>query len=171
MFDIGFLEILVVLIIALMVIGPERMPEVARKIGQFTGKTRRFINSLKEDSEISKTINDIQTSINIEEQKQELESVRHSLQEDLGRIEKDWDVKFDQDVSRPFDYDESTPIASSQFNKAPQQPVLPKAEHEDDALPAPKDINTQPVKPSSDTQHSDKKVSQSLQPEDKAEKA
>ena len=46
MFDIGFLEILVILIIALMVIGPARMPEVARKIGAFTGKTKRFINSM-----------------------------------------------------------------------------------------------------------------------------
>jgi len=44
MFDIGFLEIIVILVITLMVIGPERMPEVARKMGQFIGKTRRFIN-------------------------------------------------------------------------------------------------------------------------------
>ena len=49
MFDIGFLEIMVILIIALLVIGPERMPELARKIGSFMGRMRRFINSVKED--------------------------------------------------------------------------------------------------------------------------
>ncbi len=129
MFDIGFLELLVIMVIALIIIGPERMPEVARKIGQFTGKTRRFINSMKQDSEITGVINELQNSMNLEEQKKEIESVTNALEEDLTRIEKDWDVDLDdKDISRPFERDESTPLSASQFNKAPQQPAIPQPE-------------------------------------------
>lgn len=124
MFDIGFLEILVIMVIALIVIGPERMPEVARKIGQFTGKTKRFINSMKEDSEISKTVNEIKDSMNLEEQKKEIESVTNQLQDDLTRIEQEWDVKIDEDISRPFSTNEENPVLSNQFNKAPKQPDI-----------------------------------------------
>lgn len=134
MFDIGFLEIIIIMVIALIVIGPERMPEVARKIGQFTGKTKRFINSMKEDSEISKTLHEIQDSVNLEEHKREIESVTNSLQEDLSRIENEWDVDIDQEISRPFERDETKPMSGNQFNKAPQQPVVPKPEPESEQI-------------------------------------
>lgn len=130
MFDVGFLEILVIMVIALIVIGPERMPEVARKIGQFTGKTKRFINSMKQDSEITQTMNEIQNSMNLDEQKKEIESITSSLQEDLSRLENEWDVELDKDISRPFAKDEAQTAAGNQFNKAPQQPVIPQAQEQ-----------------------------------------
>ncbi len=49
MFDIGFWELFVVLVIALLVIGPERLPAMARKAGLWVRKIRGFMSSVKED--------------------------------------------------------------------------------------------------------------------------
>ena len=49
MFDIGFQELMLIMVVALLVIGPERMPAVARKAGMWFGKARRFISSVKQD--------------------------------------------------------------------------------------------------------------------------
>lgn len=49
MFDVGFLEILVIGIVALIVIGPEKLPAVARTVGTWVGKTQRFVRGVKSD--------------------------------------------------------------------------------------------------------------------------
>lgn len=49
MFDIGFSEILAIMLVALVVIGPERLPKVARTLGHLWGRTQRFVNSVKQD--------------------------------------------------------------------------------------------------------------------------
>lgn len=124
MFDIGFLEIIVILVITLLVIGPERMPEVARKIGQFLGKTKRFINSVKQNSEITDTVREIQESINLDEEKKHLEQVTGSLQDDLDTVNKDLGI--DEEISRPTFGGEEPPVAiENQYNKAPAQPIAP----------------------------------------------
>lgn len=49
MFDIGFTELLVVAIVALIVIGPERLPKVARTAGHLFGRMQRYVNDVKAD--------------------------------------------------------------------------------------------------------------------------
>ena len=49
MFDIGFWEIIFILIIALLVVGPERLPRIARTAGLWVGKMRGFVASVKAD--------------------------------------------------------------------------------------------------------------------------
>ncbi|MCP5277939.1 MAG: twin-arginine translocase subunit TatB [Thiobacillus sp.] len=49
MFDISFTELLVIGVIALIVIGPERLPKVARTAGQWVGKLNRFVSQVKQD--------------------------------------------------------------------------------------------------------------------------
>ncbi|QCU89272.1 Sec-independent protein translocase protein TatB [Thiomicrorhabdus sediminis] len=129
MFDIGFLEILLILIITLLVIGPERMPEVARKIGQFTGKMRRFVNSMKEDSQVQETLREIHDSVNFEDEKKQIDSLGAELQSDLntGFSASNAGEELDMDqFQRPFGGDVNQ--AGSQFNRAPTQPNLPKAD-------------------------------------------
>lgn len=49
MFDIGFSELVVIGIVALLVIGPERLPKVARTLGHLLGRAQRYVNDVKSD--------------------------------------------------------------------------------------------------------------------------
>lgn len=49
MFDIGIWELSLIAIVALIVIGPERLPKVARTVGMWIGRGQKIISSVKED--------------------------------------------------------------------------------------------------------------------------
>jgi sec-independent protein translocase protein TatB len=49
MFDIGFWEILLIGVVALIVIGPERLPSAARTVGRWVAKVQRFVSGVKSD--------------------------------------------------------------------------------------------------------------------------
>lgn len=51
MFDVGFFELLLIGVVALLVVGPERLPKLARTAGLWLGKGRRFLSSVKADIE------------------------------------------------------------------------------------------------------------------------
>jgi sec-independent protein translocase protein TatB len=49
MFDIAFSELLLIGVVALVVIGPERLPKVARTAGQWLGRLNRYVSQVKQD--------------------------------------------------------------------------------------------------------------------------
>ncbi len=49
MFDISFTELLIIGIVALVVIGPEKLPKVARTVGHLLGRAQRYVNDVKRD--------------------------------------------------------------------------------------------------------------------------
>jgi len=51
MFDFSFPELMVVMVVALIVIGPERLPKVARTLGHLWGRAQRYVNGVKADIE------------------------------------------------------------------------------------------------------------------------
>jgi sec-independent protein translocase protein TatB len=57
-FDVGFSEMMVIAVVALVVIGPERMPGVARTVGALLGRAQRYVNQVKAD---------IQSEVDLEE--------------------------------------------------------------------------------------------------------
>ena len=58
MFDVSFSELLLIGVIALIVIGPERLPKVARTLGHLVGRAQRYVSDVKTD---------IQREINLDE--------------------------------------------------------------------------------------------------------
>jgi sec-independent protein translocase protein TatB len=48
-FDIGFSELMIIAVVALIVIGPERLPKVARTLGHLFGRMQRYVNDVKTD--------------------------------------------------------------------------------------------------------------------------
>lgn len=49
MFDVSFSELMLIGVIALIVIGPERLPKVARTVGHLLGRAQRYVNDVKTD--------------------------------------------------------------------------------------------------------------------------
>jgi sec-independent protein translocase protein TatB len=68
MFDIGFTELMVIALVALIVIGPERLPRVARTLGHLAGRLQRYVSDVKAD-------------INREVELDELKKMRDSMQQ------------------------------------------------------------------------------------------
>lgn len=99
MFDIGFMEIVLVLIVTLLVVGPERMPEVARKAGQFMGKVRGFIDSVKNDSDLRDTVRELQDSLNIKEEQERFNQIQNDLYKGFEDVREE--INFDE-LQRPF---------------------------------------------------------------------
>ncbi|HEY6280205.1 MAG TPA: Sec-independent protein translocase protein TatB [Burkholderiales bacterium] len=75
MFDVGFSEILVIAVVALIVIGPERLPKVARTLGYLFGRLQRYVAEVKAD-------------IDREMQMEELKKLQSSMQEAARSVEK-----------------------------------------------------------------------------------
>ena len=73
MFDIGFSEIVVIMVVALIVIGPERLPKVARTLGLLWGRAQRYVNGVRAD---------IERDMQLEEMRQ----IRQKMEEDAMAI-------------------------------------------------------------------------------------
>jgi len=63
MFDIGFWELCLIAVIALLVFGPEKLPGIARNAGLWIGKARRFITTVKQDVDRELHLQEIQENI------------------------------------------------------------------------------------------------------------
>ena len=68
MFDIGFSELMVIGVVALIVIGPEKLPRLARTLGHLAGKLQRYVSDVKAD-------------INREIELEDLKKMRDSMQQ------------------------------------------------------------------------------------------
>ena len=75
MFDVGFSELFVIAIVALVVIGPERLPKVARTAGLLFGRLQRYVNDVKAD-------------ISREMQLDELKKLQSEMQESARSFER-----------------------------------------------------------------------------------
>ncbi len=88
MFDSGFLELLIVGIIALLVVGPERLPEVASKAGKFIGKMKAFVATTREDIEKEFRADELQTML--KQQKEEISELRDMMQTTKSEVSEEF---------------------------------------------------------------------------------
>ncbi|WP_455198286.1 Sec-independent protein translocase protein TatB [Kaarinaea lacus] len=82
MFDIGFLELVIIAVVGLLVIGPERLPEVARTVGKWIGGARRLMNSVQ--AEINAEVNKADELKRLLEEQAEIKSVHEILETDIS---------------------------------------------------------------------------------------
>ena len=83
MFDIAFSEVMVIAVIALIVIGPERLPRVARTLGHLFGRMQRYVNEVRSD---------IQREIELDELKKLKQSVEDSAREIEHSVHQEFDA-------------------------------------------------------------------------------
>jgi sec-independent protein translocase protein TatB len=87
MFDMGFTELMLIGIVALVVIGPERLPGVARTAGKYVGRLKRFMTSVKADVEQELRADELRQILS--EQQKELDSLKDTISETGRNFEKD----------------------------------------------------------------------------------
>ena len=75
MFDIGGLELLLVAIAGLLIVGPERLPEVLRSIGLWVGRIKRAFNAAKAEIEQEIGMDDIQSQLHNESVLKEIKRI------------------------------------------------------------------------------------------------
>jgi sec-independent protein translocase protein TatB len=118
MFDIGFSELLVIGVVALIVIGPERLPRVARTVGHLMGRMQRYVADVKAD-------------IDREVELEELRKMRDSVQQAATNIEtsvqselKKTETELNQAIYPTLSAAVSpAPPADAQVSPAPEKPA------------------------------------------------
>jgi sec-independent protein translocase protein TatB len=75
MFDIGFSEILLIMVIALIVVGPERLPRLARSTGLWIGKIRGFVASVKAEIDHELAAEELRKTLARQAEMPELEEI------------------------------------------------------------------------------------------------
>jgi sec-independent protein translocase protein TatB len=88
MFDIGFPELLVVSIVALLVIGPDKLPETLRALFLWVGRLRRSLTNIRADIENEIGADDIRQQLHNESIMKELKETRQQLQRVVNQTDE-----------------------------------------------------------------------------------
>ena len=134
MFDIGFSEIVVIGVVALIVIGPERLPKVARTLGHMFGRLQRYVNEVKADinremelDELRKLQSQVQSAARDIEQSvthaaQSVESGVRSVESELNQAASGSTAAT---PPAPSAGDAASTQPKEESGEAPRQPSLP----------------------------------------------
>ncbi len=110
MFDVGFWEFLLIGVVALLVVGPERLPGLARTVGTWVGKVRRFVASVKADIDREVRAEELQQLLNkqnefrkdiyeiVEDTRQSVEDTRKGIEQTAAELNQ---LGRDQDATSP----------------------------------------------------------------------
>ena len=102
MIDLGITKMLVIGVVALVVIGPEKLPKVARMAGNLYGRAQRYLNNVK--SEVTREI-ELEELRNLQKEVQEAahnikSDVENSIAENLNEVQNAWhDTPAMEDIS------------------------------------------------------------------------
>ena len=97
MFDFGFTELMLVAVVALIVVGPQRLPKVARTAGHMLGRLQRYVSDVKSDISREMQLEDLKKlQQDVQEQARDLEtSVRkqmNSVESEVSRTGSELDA-------------------------------------------------------------------------------
>ena len=114
MFGVDFSEMVVIAIVALVVIGPERLPKVARTLGLLFGRAQRYVSSLKADlehemqlDELRQIKRDVQSSA---------EALRSSVENQIVALRQDVTSSLDPNAKGSIDPSQAADAATTQTN-------------------------------------------------------
>jgi sec-independent protein translocase protein TatB len=114
MFGVDFSELMLILVIALIVIGPERLPKVARTLGHLWGRAQRYVNGVKSD---------IARDLSIEEFRQ----LQQKVQQEAMSVEQTL-RQASQTVNQHVQEINNTAMGRNADNKPAQTTELPPPE-------------------------------------------
>ena len=129
MFDIGILEIGLIAVVALLVIGPERLPAVARTVGYWFGKTRKFVLSVQED--FNRELTKSEELKNLLEEQAKIKDVHEIIEQTVDETRKT--VSVSANLTPPLDVlpdkkDSSSDTVENEDEKSEEQHAESKPE-------------------------------------------
>ena len=89
MFDFGFWEIAIIGVITLILVGPEKMPSLARKAGLYFGKLNRFFNKVKSDINEEIRMDEIKDEMSMDEEKIIISEVTEDIQSSVDSLKEE----------------------------------------------------------------------------------
>ena len=89
MFDFGFWEIAIIGVITLIVVGPEKMPSLARKVGLYFGKLNRFFNKVKSHINEEIRMDEIKEQMSMDEEKIIISEVAEDIQSSVDSLKEE----------------------------------------------------------------------------------
>ncbi len=111
MFGIDFSEIVVVMVVALIVVGPERLPKVARTMGQWAGNLQRYINRIKMDVNNSMELDELrELERKVKAEKEALENSVHQAESDLNHGVRKLETELQDPIQTPPPSEPPSPI-------------------------------------------------------------
>ena len=88
MFDIGFSELVLVAVIALLVLGPERLPTAARTAGRWVGSARRLVSQINQEVEKQIKLDELREKLRQENDHLSAEQVQKTVDDALQEARK-----------------------------------------------------------------------------------
>ena len=123
MFDIGFSELVVCAIVALVVIGPERMPEAVRTVGLWIGRFKRGLRETRSEIERQMGMDDIRRQLHNEDIMRSLEDARRDMDSVVAQTQASLTIENDV-VEREYQSEPDLPYHSHiEENSAPENLV------------------------------------------------
>lgn len=89
MFDIGFPELMMISIVALLVIGPEKLPETIRTISLWVGRLQRSFTNIRREIENEIGADEIRAQLHNESIMKDLEETKNAINEAHREVQKD----------------------------------------------------------------------------------
>jgi len=111
MFDIGFSELMVIGLVALVVIGPEKLPRMARTVGHLVGRLQRYVSDVKADINREIELEDLRKMR--DSMQQAASSFQSSVQSELHKTETDLNKTVEDVVKDPAPSPPAPPSSSS----------------------------------------------------------
>ena len=108
MLDIGFMELLLVAIIALVVLGPERLPQAIKTTAYWVGKIRRSFQSVKDELEREIDADGIRRQIHNEAVMKEIEKTRDQFRTGMNDLKESVNIDLNEDVTKSDEQAETT---------------------------------------------------------------
>lgn len=140
MFDISFTEILIIAIIALVVLGPERLPQVARTLGHLFGRAQRYVNDVKSDIHREMELDELRKlKTSVQEAAHSLEGTiraRAEITQRQGVTETESIISATSVTSRGIATEISPPPDSLATSTKPAKPLVRLKSNPDDAAGA-----------------------------------
>lgn len=153
MFEIGFWELIVVGVVAMIVVGPEQLPGLARKAGFWLGKARRMIAEVKADMDRELHLEELKQTLREQADLREVKDLADEVKSFRHEVEKDLDDPGPPPGWRPGMPTAAPPSALTPPNSSRESPAvapsaLGRSLQPDSTAPVPRPIITPTVPPS-----------------------